>query len=55
MTKSALAKKITAALIVLSVLSVILATSFMLLITRQQFADYIRAMIRRPWTNGCPL
>lgn len=42
MTKSALAKKITAALIVLSVLSVILATSFMLLITRQQFADYIQ-------------
>ncbi|HNX29904.1 MAG TPA: ATP-binding protein [Syntrophomonadaceae bacterium] len=41
MVKSELAQKITATLILISVLLVIVVTSFMLLITRQQFADYI--------------
>ena len=41
MAKPGLAKKITTALIVVSVLSVIASTMFMLLITRQQFSNYI--------------
>ncbi|HZK86894.1 MAG TPA: hypothetical protein VFC40_02900 [Syntrophomonas sp.] len=41
MAKPGLAKKITTTLIVVSVLSVITATMFMLLMTRQQFTNYI--------------
>ena len=41
MAKPGLAKKITTTLIVVSVLSVITSTIFMLLMTRQQFSSYI--------------
>ncbi len=41
MTKSGLARKITTTLIVVSVMSVIATTVIMLLMTKQEFSDYI--------------
>jgi len=55
MEKSGLTKRITTTLIVLSVMSVIASTVFMLLMTRQQFSNYIQKNNQAMLNQWAPL